>query len=98
MFIYKKYNQQELDLQYNMRFHVPDFENSLQKWETLSRLAEKKYQLIKDIPYGNENRECLDIFPSEKQDSKTLIFIHGGYWQRFDKSNFYFIFLNIQLN
>lgn len=91
MIVYKKYNQQELDLQYNNRFHVPDFEISLQRWERLSRLAEKKYKVIKDIPYGNKTRECLDVFPSSNPYSKTLIFIHGGYWQKFDKSSFQFI-------
>ena len=91
MIIYKKYNQQELDLQYNNRFHVPGFEISLHKWEVLSRLAEKKYPIIKDIPYGDKSRECLDIFPSSKTQSKILVFIHGGYWQKFDKSSFHFI-------
>lgn len=91
MIIYKKYNQQELDLQYNNRFHVPDFEDYLQRWESLSRLAEKKHKVIKDIAYGNNPRECLDVFPSTIPGSKTLVFIHGGYWQRFDKSNFHFI-------
>jgi arylformamidase len=91
MIIYKKYNKQELDLQYNNRHHVPDFENSLQLWETLSRLAEKRFTNIKDIAYGEEPRECLDVFPSAKPNSKTLVFIHGGYWQKFDKSNFHFI-------
>jgi len=91
MIIYKKYNQEQLNLQYNNRFHVPGFENSLQLWENLSRLAEKKYKVIKDIAYGYNPRECLDIFPSDKPGSKTLVFIHGGYWQKFEKSNFHFI-------
>lgn len=91
MIIYKKYNQQELDLQYNNRFHVPDFGNYLQRWEKLSSDAGKKYKVIKDIPYSNKHRECLDIFPSSTPLSKTLVFIHGGYWQRFDKSLFHFI-------
>lgn len=91
MIIYKKYNQQELDLQYNNRFHVPDFENYLQRWEYLSRDASKKYKVTKDIPYGDKSRECLDVFSSPHPLSKTLIFIHGGYWQRFDKSSFHFI-------
>jgi len=91
MSIYKKYDQQHLDLQYNNRFHVPDFEDHLKRWESLSRLAEKKYRVIKDIPYGNELRECLDIFPSPQKGSKVLVFIHGGYWQKFDKSSFHFI-------
>jgi arylformamidase len=91
MIIYKKYSQEQLDLQYNNRHHVPDFERSLQQWEKLSRLAEKEYKYENDILYGDEPRECLDIFPSSKPQSKTLVFIHGGYWQKFDKSSFHFI-------
>jgi arylformamidase len=89
--IYKKYNQQELDLQYNNRFHVPDFENHLRRWERLSSDVLKKHKVIRDIPYGDKPRECLDIFPAPNPLSKTLVFIHGGYWQRFDKSLFHFI-------
>ena len=91
MIIYKKYNQQELDLQYNNRFHVPDFEKYLQKGESLSRQTEKNHTIIKDIAYGDLPRECLDIFPSPNPGSKTLVFIHGGYWQRLDKSSFHYI-------
>lgn len=91
MNIYKKYDQEQLDLQYNNRYHVPGFEKSLELWEKLSRLAEKKYKIEKDIPYGDDPCEYLDILPSSVPDSKTLIFIHGGYWQKFDKSSFDFI-------
>jgi len=91
MIIYKKYDQRELDLQYNNRFHVPDFENYLQRWESLSSNVLKKYSVVQDIPYGDRCRECLDIFSSPSPLSKTLVFIHGGYWQRFDKSLFHFI-------
>lgn len=91
MHVYKQHNQEQLNLQYNTRFHVPEFETYIEKWETLSRLTEKKFQFIKDISYGEMPRECLDIFPSAVPGAKTLIFIHGGYWQRFDKSMFYFV-------
>ena len=100
MIIYKKYNQQELDLQYNNRFHVPDFEKYLQRGESLSKQTEKKYKVIKDIAYGDLPRERLDIFPSAKPGSKTLIYIHGGYWQRLDKSLFHFVagaFVNYEI-
>ena len=89
--VYKQYSQEELDLQYNNRYHVPDFETSLTSWESLSRQAEKRYRVIKDIPYGSVSRESLDVFPSPLPGSKTLIFIHGGYWQMFDKSSFHFV-------
>lgn len=89
--IYKGYSQEQLDLQYNNRHHVPDFETYLKKWEILSREAEKKHPVIKEIPYGNLHREFLDVFPAPNPGSKTLIFIHGGYWRTFDKSSFYFV-------
>lgn len=91
MIVYKKYDQQQLDLQYNNRFHVPDFESYLQRWNDLSRQTVKKYKVVKNISYGESAREYIDIFPSPDPGSKTLIFIHGGYWQRFDTSYFHLV-------
>ena len=91
MLIYKKYDQAALDRQYNNRLQVPDYLFYLQRWESLSKQTEKKYTVIKDIFYGELPREQLDIYPSSLPQSKTLIYIHGGYWQRLDKSDFQFI-------
>ena len=91
MFTYKQYNDEQLNNQYNIRLHVPDFEKYFQRWETLSSETRKKLPVIKDIFYGDNERECLDVFPSAKPNSKTLIFIHGGYWHLFDKTKFHFV-------
>jgi arylformamidase len=91
MAIYKHYNQEQLNRQYNNRLHVPDFETYFQRWEKLSRETVEKYPVIRDISYGDLSRECLDVFPSATGNSKTFVFIHGGYWQKFDKTNFHFI-------
>jgi len=91
MLIYKQYDQAALDRQYNNRLQVPDYLFYLQRWESLSRQTEKKYTSIKDISYGELPGELLDIYPSSLPQSKTLIYIHGGYWQRLDKSDFQFI-------
>lgn len=91
MKVYKKYDQQQLNLQYDNRFHVPGFQHYLDRWGQLSQIAENRNTVVKNIQYGDEPRECLDIFPSATKASKALIFIHGGYWQRFDKSSFYFV-------
>ncbi len=91
MFIYKQYDQEALDRQYNNRLNVPDHERHLQRWEMLSREAEKKYKPVKNIPYGDLPDEKLDIFPSEKPHSKTLVFIHGGYWYKHVAADFYLI-------
>jgi arylformamidase len=91
MFVYKHYDQESLDTQYNNRLHVPDYADYLNRWELLSRHTQQKLPVIKDLQYGNLQRERLDIYPSLQPQSKTLIFLHGGYWQMLDKSMFHFI-------
>lgn len=89
--VYKEYDQLTLDNQYNNRLNVPDHEKHVQRWELLSREAEKKYRVIKNIPYGELPDEKLDIFPSEQPNAKTLVFIHGGYWYKHTAADFYLI-------
>lgn len=91
MIIYKQYNQDQLDNQYNNRLHVPDFAAYIERWDKLSEATRTKYAFIKDLQYGDHPRERLDIFPSGKPNAKVLVFIHGGYWQLFDKTKFHFI-------
>jgi arylformamidase len=91
MLVYKKYDQAALDRQYNNRLQVPEYAVHLDRWEMMSRQTEKEYFSHKDIGYGKLSRERLDIYPSSKPGSKTLVFIHGGYWQKLDKSSFHFV-------
>ncbi|MHA4845067.1 alpha/beta hydrolase [Flavitalea antarctica] len=91
MLIYKKYDQVALDRQYNNRLHVPEFATYLAKWESLSNQTEKEGPAMKNIAYGKLPREQLDIYPSSQPFSKTLVFIHGGYWHKLDKGSFQFI-------
>ena len=91
MLVYKHYDQSALDRQYNNRLHVPDFSTYLERWELLSRQTEKEFHVIKNLSYGSLPREQLDIYPSLKPSSKTLIFIHGGYWHKLGKEDFQFI-------
>ena len=91
MAIYKSYNQEQLDSQYNNRLHVPDYAAYFERWESLSRKAEKEHTVFKDIFFGNHLNECLDIFPAPTPFSKTLVFIHGGYWHLLDKAMFHFL-------
>lgn len=40
-----------------------------------------------DIAYGPSPRQVLDLFwPGSGRDGPVALFIHGGYWQRLDKS------------
>ena len=61
MFVYKRFDQETLDNQYNNRLHVPEYADYLNRWELLSRETEQKLPVIKDIAYGTLKRERLDI-------------------------------------
>ena len=47
-----------------------------------------KYTIIDDIPYGNHERQRLDMYIPEKvkKDNGVILFIHGGGWHDGDKS------------
>jgi arylformamidase len=91
MFVYKNYDQLQLDRQYNNRAQVPEYAVHLDRWEAMSQEASKIHHAVRDIAYGGQPRQTLDIYPSATSKSKTLVFIHGGYWHKLDKSMFQFI-------
>lgn len=47
---------------------------------------EDKGLLQTDIAYGPEPRHRYDLFEPEGQSVGLFVFIHGGYWRRYDKS------------
>jgi arylformamidase len=89
--VYNLYDQASLDSQFNNRQHVPDYANYLNRWELLSRQTERELPVLKDLRYGHLPGERLDVYPSLQPRSKTLIFIHGGYWHMLNKGMFHFI-------
>jgi len=50
--------------------------------------AFRKTWMEKDlgIVYGDTDRQRLDIFHPEGKSKGVVLFVHGGYWLRFDKS------------
>lgn len=62
----------------------------LKDFQARSFSCYQQYSCIRDLPYGLSKRACLDLFQSETA-TKTVVFIHGGYWQWCDKSDFAFI-------
>ena len=39
-----------------------------------------------DISYGQSARSCFDLFLPQGAPKGLLVFVHGGYWLKFDKS------------
>ncbi len=69
---------------------VRDEASILKSFQERSLLSYQTHVNIRDIHYAQTARSTLDLFPLANAD-KTVIFIHGGYWQWCEKSDFAFI-------
>ena len=83
----------ELERQYNVRLARPDFESKvIPDWLGRSATFRHSTNCTLDLSYGSLPRERLDFFPADDDaNGPVLLFFHGGYWQRFDKSVFSFV-------
>ena len=89
--LYLDYDKSGLDAQYNLRAAVKDFQNYFDQWDRWSKKTRDNIQNRLDIAYGSAPLEVLDIFFADQENAPVVVFIHGGYWQRLDKSDFSYI-------
>lgn len=82
-----------LEADLDVRGQVPDHPSILERWTASSALARAELECRCDIAYGDHALEKLDVFPAKASEGlpPILVFIHGGYWQRLDKSDFSFL-------
>ena len=80
-----------LDQQYNNRALVPDFAEHMAKWAKASAFTREQAACALDIPYGDGEKETLDLFHTAAPNAPVLVFIHGGYWRALDKSDQSFV-------
>lgn len=70
--------------------HIPNASGFIKRWPKQAASFRKK--LLKqghasiDLSYGKGERNLVDIFYPEDEPKGLLMFVHGGYWYRFDKS------------
>lgn len=60
-------------------------------WCSTSEQFRKNSDSSLDCEYGTGDRDRLDLFRCGDSDAPLILFIHGGYWQRGDKSAYSFI-------
>lgn len=76
---------------YDNRGHIPDSASYPPRWAAAAAafrqemLAAGRAQL--DVPYGAAPRERLDLFLPEGTAEGLMVFVHGGYWRAFAKSD-----------
>jgi arylformamidase len=88
MALYREYDRAGLDAQYFLRGRVPEHPEYFRRWAEDSAAVRRARPCRLDIPYDQER---LDLFPAERKAAPCLVFIHGGYWQSLDKSDFSFL-------
>ncbi len=89
--VYLHYDQAQLDAQINLRARWPDHEAYFARWteESAAFRAERDGRL--DLRYGPTAGQTLDLFPAAGRSAPLIAFIHGGYWQALDKSDFSYL-------
>ena len=89
---HKGYEHDWFDAQYNLRAGRPDYEETvIPSWIADSQKARDMLDCLLDHRYGNGEKQKLDVFHCGSNCAPTLIWIHGGYWQRGDKSVYSFL-------
>jgi len=82
----------DYEAQYNNRARVPEYVDISARW----LLASRDYRSTKqgaqlDIAYGPGERHRYDLFPAAADPAPLLVYIHGGYWQRGDRTEYAFL-------
>jgi arylformamidase len=79
-----------LEAEYNNRAKVPDHAAILARWESEAAVFRASYPHAElGLAYGPTARQAMDIFwPGTGRDAPLAVFVHGGYWQRLDRSVF----------
>ncbi|MBK20359.1 MAG: esterase [Rhodospirillaceae bacterium] len=78
--VYRDMDQEALDIGYNARATVDDFDGLMEAYVARSKAARNNLDCREDVPYGNHVDEVVDVFPAGA-NSPIFIFIHGGYWR-----------------
>lgn len=80
-----------LEKQYVIGKLRPDLAELMEAWTARSERFRNSAQASYDNSYGEDLREKVDIFHSGVDKAPLLVYLHGGYWQRGDKSIYSFI-------
>jgi acetyl esterase/lipase len=79
----------DFEAEYNNRARVPDHPTHIAGWQRDAAAYRETARCELDLAYGPGERHRLDLFHPEGGDpgGPVVLFIHGGYWQAFDKSS-----------
>ena len=71
---------------YAITAHIPGAEAYPEKWAQAAAAFRDATLCEIDLPYGETARQRFDMFHPQRSAKGLVVFVHGGYWLRFDKS------------
>lgn len=80
--------QRERDAAYNNTEAVPDSDTLINERNMASAPFRAARAAHLNLAYGPSQREQWDLYPGGDSSAPTLVFIHGGYWQRNRREDF----------
>ncbi len=90
-FVYRNYDRDQFEWQYNARLQVGDSEDIVARNIARSEAYRQRARALLDVPFGSSEKERVDLFLPDNDDAPVHLFIHGGYWRSRDKSMFSFL-------
>lgn len=92
MYLYRGMNAETLETEYNLvARRGPDFSDMVARWLVRSEAYRSHSGASTGLAYGEGGREKLDFFSGGDPGGPVVVYIHGGYWQRGDKSMYSFV-------
>ena len=86
-----EYTAEFVERGYNNRAAVPEHPKHFADYAARSAASFAALAPTRDLRYGPNAKETLDLFVPRTPARGTLAFIHGGYWRAFDKADFAFV-------
>lgn len=81
----------DLEAEYNNRARVKNSAEIIARWAELSKAARATLPGERDIAYGPKSRNAFDLYQGQGAGRPLVVYIHGGYWQRGDRSEYAFV-------
>ena len=85
-FVYMGYTAEELAIQLDVEKTIENLPEYQQENAAMSKNVAAKLNCIRDLSYGNDNVQMLDIFPPTVNPAPILVDIHGGGWRAGSKN------------
>jgi arylformamidase len=91
--IFRDYDADELERQFNPRAYTPNFEDIVNVgFERSAAYREAAKNPRYDLAYGPSEAEKLDLFlPDDPNGAPVEMYIHGGFWRSREKGDFSYI-------